>query len=107
MPPSIATAAVLVDPFITLNRRRTSTAPIARTDYDRPLRLYYGTVGPFFCKVGNLGYCVPELHILCYVAYRCLWLLESDCTRLCKKHIVVVYLDYTYYINLLEDAYGC
>ena len=31
------------------------------------------------------GACVPELHIIYYVTYRCLRLLESDCTRLCKN----------------------
>ena len=32
-------------------------------------------------------------------------LLEPDCTQLCKY---IVYLNYTYYINILEDAYyGC
>ena len=28
--------------------------------------------------------CEPELHNIYYVTYRCLGLLEFDCTRLCK-----------------------
>ena len=37
-----------------------------------------------------IGGCVLELYILYYYTQRCLWLLESDCTQLCKYiHIVV------------------
>ena len=43
-----------------------------------------------YLKMVCVDLCEPELYIIYYVTYRCFWLLESDCTRLCKYiHIVV------------------
>ena len=35
-------------------------------------------------------------------ALLCTWIIHTILT-----YLKIVYLDYTYYINILEDAYGC
>ena len=32
-----------------------------------------------------LNTCVLELYIMYYITFRCFWLLESDCTQLCRR----------------------